>query len=446
MKFAFKGILTEVGWMENAVLTTDKNGIVTSIEQEPSRADYMGAYLLPGFQNAHSHAFQFAMAGLAENHSTSDHADNFWSWRKAMYDIALTVTPDEMQEIAEILYTEMVRNGYTSVAEFHYLHHDPEGKPYQNLAEMGERLMLAAQSAGIRITLIPMFYQQGSFGKAAESGQRRFISPDAESYHRLLEATKHAAKQYSNARVGVGIHSLRAVSAPDIIGFTQQLDGSVPFHIHIAEQLKEVEDCLSFHGKRPVEWLLDNCDVGPHFHLVHATHLSDQEVNGIAKSGAHVVLCPSTEGNLGDGLFSFHDFKKAGGRWSIGTDSHIGLNPFEELRLLDYGQRLITHRRDTFKTEESGDSGINAIKMAWRAGRAAMGNHNQHFFEVGKPLDAVVISDQSPLIQSSATDHLSNTIVYTASQGDIENTIINGQIISNEIITGPPGLQRFRIT
>ncbi len=443
MKYRFKKLLTENGWLEDITLTTDESGILKSMDKDLAASDIRGDYALPGFQNAHSHAFQYAMAGLAENHSTALNADDFWSWRKRMYNIALSVSPDELQEIATILYTMMRRNGYASVAEFHYLHHDTEGKPYANLAEMGERLMIAAETAGIRITLIPMFYQQGNFGQPAESGQRRFISSDIDSYYKLLEATEKAASNYHMVKTGIGIHSLRAVKPEDIITLSSSLDGQAPFHIHIAEQLREVEDCLSFHGRRPVQWLLENCNVGPHFHLVHATHLSGEEVTGIAQSGAHVVLCPSTEGNLGDGLFRFHEFKAAGGKWSIGTDSHIGLDPFEELRLLDYGQRLITHRRDTFVTEDSGDSGFNAIKMSWQAGRAAMGHSNDtSFFEIGKPLDAVVISDESPLLEKTSVANLSSTLIYTANQNNIDQTIINGQILKASSETTVPA--RFR--
>jgi len=436
MKFGINKLLTEKGWMENITISTDQRGIITAMDQGISQPDITCNIVLPGFQNAHSHAFQYAMAGMAEIHVPSARRDDFWSWRRTMYAIALTINPDEMQQIATALYREMVGHGYTAVAEFHYLHHDTSGKPYANIAEMAERLMIAANEAGIRLTLIPMFYQRGNFGKSAEDGQRRFLSADPDAYLRLVEATERTALQYENILIGRGIHSLRAVEEENIIRTTEALDGYVPFHIHIAEQRKEVDDCMAYHGRRPVQWLLDHCPVGPHFHLVHATHLSDDEVTGISTAGANVVLCPSTEGNLGDGIFRFHDFKASGGKWSIGTDSHIGLNPFEELRILDYGQRLVTYRRDTFVTQAGGDSGLNAISNAWKGGRAAMGESaTTKWFMEGIPFDAVAISNNSRLIESASNHNLASTIVYTGDRSVIEKVIIDGKVI--EFIEDP---------
>lgn len=429
--YTFKGLLTENGWITNAVVALDEAGNILSISQsEKTEGEYINGYALPGFQNAHSHAFQYAMAGLAELHTNTGVQDDFWSWRNAMYGLALTLSPEQMEAVATMLYSEMARHGYTAVAEFHYLHHDKDGNQYLNLAEMGERLMAAAQKAGIRITLVPMFYQQGGFGQEPVERQKRFISQTVTDYYKLLEATEAAAKNYPDANVGIGIHSLRAVKPEDVVAVCEALDGSKPFHIHVSEQLKEIEDCVAFHGKRPVQWLLDNCPVNDNYHLVHATHLDDSEVNGIAKSGANVVLCPSTEGNLGDGLFRFEDYKNAGGNWSIGTDSHVGLNPLEEMRILDYGQRLISHKRTSFVTEASGDSGFNAIKAAWHAGRKAMGADGGAFFGEGRPFDAVVIKATSPLIATASTANLCNTIVYSADVSDILGTIVSGKWIS----------------
>ncbi|MXN92807.1 formimidoylglutamate deiminase [Flavobacterium sp. Sd200] len=429
--YTFKALLTEEGWIQNAVVKLDFLGNILSInESENHEGEYVNGYALPGFQNAHSHAFQYAMAGLAELHTDTDLADDFWSWRNAMYGLALTLSPEQMEAVATMLYTEMARHGYTAVAEFHYLHHDKDGKPYANLAEMGERLMAAAKTAGIRITLVPMFYQQGGFGQEPVERQKRFISATIEDYYKLLDSTVETAKAYDNATVGIGIHSLRAVKPQDVVAVCNALDGSRPFHIHVSEQLKEIEDCLAYHGKRPVQWLLDNCSVNENYHLVHATHLDESEVKGIAKSGANVVLCPSTEGNLGDGLFSFEDYKNHKGNWSIGTDSHVGLNPLEELRILDYGQRLISHKRTTFVQPQKGNSGFNALKMAWQAGRKAMGAPHEQFFAAGQPFDAVVLKATSPLVATASLQNLCNTFVYTADVSDIAGTIVGGKWIS----------------
>jgi formimidoylglutamate deiminase len=431
--YTFKALLTENGWIENAAVQLDTQGTIISIATTTTpQGEYINGYALPGFQNAHSHAFQYAMAGLAELHSGTGVQDDFWSWRNAMYGLALTLSPEQMEAVAAMLYSEMARHGYTAVAEFHYLHHNKNGNPYPNLAEMGARLVAAAKRAGIRITLVPMFYQQGGFGQAPVERQKRFISNTIDDYYKLLEATKKVVEDEPHANVGVGIHSLRAVKPEDVIAVCNALDGSLPFHIHVSEQLKEIEDCLAFHNKRPVQWLLDNVSMNHNYHLVHATHLDENEVNGIAKSGANVVLCPSTEGNLGDGLFSFEAYKNAGGNWSIGTDSHVGLNPLEELRILDYGQRLISHKRTTFVTPDSGDSGFNAIKMAWQSGRKAMGAPHEQFFAVGQPFDAVVMKATAPLIATTALRNLSNTLVYSADVSDVLGTIVSGKWVSKE--------------
>jgi len=430
--YTFKGLLTENGWLNNASVSIDESGNIISITQNDTpQGEYINGYTLPGFQNAHSHAFQYAMAGLAELHTTTGAQDDFWSWRNAMYSLALTLSPEQMEAVAAMLYSEMARHGYTAVAEFHYLHHDKDGTPYTNLAEMGERLMAAAQKAGIRIMLVPMFYQQGGFGQAPVEKQKRFISGTIEDYYKLLNSTITAAAKFENANVGIGIHSLRAVKPEDVIALCNALDGSRPFHIHVSEQLKEIEDCLAYHGKRPVQWLLDNCPVDENYHLVHATHLDTAEVKGLAESGASVVLCPSTEGNLGDGLFNFETYKNHGGHWSIGTDSHVGLNPLEELRVLDYGQRLISHKRTTFVTEDSGDSGFNALKMAWQSGRRAMGAPGATFFGEGQPFDAVVIKADSPLIATAAEKNLCNTFIYSTDVSDMLGTIVSGKWINH---------------
>ncbi|TRW26532.1 formimidoylglutamate deiminase [Flavobacterium zepuense] len=430
--YTFKGLLTENGWIANAVVDLDASGNVISIsESEISRGEFVNGYAFPGFQNAHSHAFQYAMAGLAELHVDTAIQDDFWSWRNAMYGLALTLSPNQLEVVATMLYSEMARHGYTAVAEFHYLHHDKNGKPYANLAEMGERLVAAAQKAGIRITLVPQFYQQGGFGQAPVDRQKRFISNTIDDYYKLLESSKAAAKNYTHANTGIGIHSLRAVKPEDVIIICNSLNNSI-LHIHVSEQLKEIEDCIAYHGKRSVKWLLDNCNVDKNYHLVHATHLDDSEVTGIAKSGASVVLCPSTEGNLGDGLFRFEEYKNQGGNWSIGTDSHVGLNPLEELRLLDYGQRLISHKRTTFVTPGQGESAFNALKMAWQSGRRAMNALDAEFFAVGQPFDAAVVKATSPLIATASLRNLCNTVVYSADVSDMAGTIVAGKWICKD--------------
>ena len=313
--FSFKGILLNEGWLDNAFVTVDDQGKISSISQEhKGDSESLNCFALPGFQNAHSHAFQYAMAGLAEIHSTDKNPDDFWSWRDSMYKLALSVSPDDLQKIARQLYAEMLRHGYTNVAEFHYVHHDKEGKRYDNLSEMGERLIAAASEVGIGITLIPIFYQKGGFGKDPVEGQKRFLSQSVEEYYELLEASSKSCDYCQHANVAVGIHSMRGVDPADIATVAKEGRRDIPFHIHISEQLKEIEESKKYLGKRPVEWMLDNVELSDRFHLVHATHLTEDETKYLAASGANVVLCPSTEGNLGDGIFPVKMYQEHRGR------------------------------------------------------------------------------------------------------------------------------------
>lgn len=425
MKFHFKKLLQNEGWLENVSVETDEAGKITAIEENSQNAESSDDLAIPGFQNAHSHSFQYAMAGLAENHS-GDGSD-FWSWREAMYKLALAVNPDQFERIAAMLYSEMLRHGYTNVAEFHYLHHAQNGKPFENLAEMGLRLISAAKITGINITLIPIFYQKGGFNKSPEENQKRFISQDVEEYRKLFEASEKACEFYENANIAVGIHSLRGVETEAIKEVAVNFPQEIPFHIHISEQLKEVEDCVELLGMRPINWMLENVELSDRFHFVHATHLNESEIKGLAENRVNVVLCPTTEGNLGDGIFPLREFQNADGNWSIGTDSHVSLNPFEELRILDYGQRLISHKRDTFTDRSQQNSAHFAIKQATVSGRKAMNNFEEKYFAVGEKLNACVISAKHPLIQTASPENLLNTIVYSTDETMQKGSIVSGK-------------------
>ncbi len=429
--FQFKGLLQNDQWLCPAFVQVDKDGKIISVSDIAS-IDAMpvklNVYAIPGFQNAHSHAFQYAMAGLTESHSIGT-KDDFWSWREAMYKLALSISPDDLEAIATMLYSEMLRHGYTNVAEFHYVHHQKSGQSFDNLSEMGERLVKAAKRVGIGITLVPIFYQKGGFGQPATEGQKRFISSGLDDYLKLLEASRKSTEFYENAKLAIGIHSMRGVEPEIIKEIAAEGPQDLPFHIHIAEQLKEIEDAIQYLKQRPVEWMLNEVDLSGRFHLVHATHLVDEEVKGIAKSGAHVVLCPSTEGNLGDGIFPLKKFQNYQGRWSIGTDSHIGLNPFEELRILDYGQRLTSHQRNIFNSNTEGNSGAYAINQVTNSGRKAMGNYNETYFKVGEKLNAVLIDANHPLIAVTSHNNILNTALYASDSSMQYGTIANGQMV-----------------
>lgn len=424
--FRFDSLLQKEGWISPAFIKADDRGIIQSISshQPEGEIEYVDGFALPGFQNAHSHAFQYAMAGLAENHPSGTD-DDFWTWREEMYKCALAVDPDQVEAIAAILYAEMLRVGYTHVAEFHYLHHGKDGKPYDNLAEMGERLVAAAKFAGIKITLVPVFYQKGNFGQDPQPRQRRFISKTVDEYFKLLDASKNVLKNYSNSSLGFCVHSLRAVDLNDIKTTFHRGPKELPFHLHVSEQKKEVNDCLAFCNKRPMQWLLENLPVNERFHLVHSTHLDDDELNQLATSKANVVLCPSTEGNLGDGIFRMKEYVKRHGHWSIGTDSHIGLNPLEEFRMIDYRQRLITNHRNTFE----GDAAAYLVNESVSSGKKAMGFSSTNNFEIGKPFDAVVFNSKSHLLAETSEKNRLATILYTSDSSRITGTIVNGKWI-----------------
>lgn len=426
--YKFNGLYTIQGWIAPAYVGVDQQGCIQYLSAdaptstERTELEIVDGYALPGFRNAHSHAFQYAMAGRAERHAPGA-TDDFWSWREAMYGCALAMRPDAMESIATMLYAEMLRCGYTHVVEFHYLHHDERGRPYTSLAEMGERLVAAASNVGIKITLVPVWYQCGDFGKPPYPRQRRFISESRDQYFKLLNASSAVVAKHPLARLGFGVHSLRAVEASEVVATFAEGPKDLPFHLHVSEQLKEVETAQQHLFMRPAEWLLKHLPVDARFHLVHCTHLTDDEVTKLARSGAQVVLCPGTEGNLGDGIFRLSDFARAGGKWSIGTDSQISLNPLEDLRWLDYTQRTLTHRRNTFD-----DGARQLTHTTWLAGNRAMGISAQHdYFMTGEPLDCVVFDASAPLLSNSPIDQRLSSIVYTADPSCILGTIVDGE-------------------
>ena len=297
---------------------------------------------IAGMPNLHSHAFQRAMAGLTERQTNP--ADSFWTWRELMYRFASRITPEQLHAIASQLYVEMLEAGYTSVCEFHYLHHQPNGLPYDNAAAMSQALIQAAHDTGIRLTLLPVLYMTGGFdGRALNDPQKRF-GHYVEEFLALIATLQ--SQETDMRKVGIALHSLRAVPEKAMHEVLAGLSGRLPIHIHISEQIPEVNECLALRGKRPVQWLMDNADVNQDWTLVHATHLDDAEVALIAKSKATVAICTTTEANLGDGFFRLRDYIAADGAFGIGSDSNTSISPVEELRWLEYGQRLLNQQRN----------------------------------------------------------------------------------------------------
>jgi len=331
------------GWRHDVRLSYS-HGRFTHIEanQKPQPGDTLCDIALPPLASLHSHAFQRAMAGLAE--TRRDPADSFWTWRKQMYALASRVTPDDMRAIAAQLYLEMLKAGFTQLGEFHYLHRTPDGNAYDNKAEMALAVIDAAQEAGIGITILPTLYSHAGFGRALAPEQARFRS-DPDFIAEILGAITARHGGDIMVQHGLALHSLRAVDRQNLAQMLGMIAPDLPIHIHIAEQQREVTECLDYLGRRPVAWLMDEVPVDHRWCLVHATHLDHDETLRLAASGAVAGLCPVTEANLGDGFFPLEPYIARHGRFGIGTDSNVLPSVAEELRLLEYGRRLATQKR-----------------------------------------------------------------------------------------------------
>ena len=400
------------GWAKDVRLGVDA-GCFSRIEVGAAAApgDERHATVLPGVPNLHSHAHQRGMAGLAERRGPS--VDSFWSWRDVMYRYALAMTPEQLEAIASQLYVEMLEAGYTRVGEFHYLHHDRDGKPYANPAEMALRLAAAAEYSGIGMTLLPVFYARSTFGGAAAGvAQRRFVN-DVAGYARLLDASRAALKSLDGAIVGVAPHSLRAVTPDELAAVVGLADGA-PVHIHIAEQVKEVEDCIAWSGARPVQWLLDHAPVDSRWCLVHATHMNGDECRRIAASGAVVGLCPITEANLGDGIFDAPPFVEAGGRYGIGSDSNVQIGVADELRLLEYSQRLAQRARNVM-AGAGGSSGRALVDAAVAGGHRALGSalNGAYGLCIGASADMVSLAHEHSAPAGDDGDAILDAWIFT---------------------------------
>ncbi|AHE54750.1 formimidoylglutamate deiminase [Sphingomonas sanxanigenens] len=369
--FHFAEALLATGWAENVRLSVVEGLIAaTEIGAAPTAADERHAVALPGLPNLHSHAFQRGMAGLAEVRGPAD--DSFWTWREIMYRFVDRIDPDDLTAIAAMAYVEMLEGGFTRVGEFHYLHHDRDGTAFADRAAMSAAIAAAADESGIALTHLPVFYAHADFGGAAPGhGQRRFIN-DVDGFATLLDGARAALSSLPDAVLGVAPHSLRAVT-PEELGPVATLAGTGPIHIHIAEQTREVDACLAWSGARPVQWLLDHAPVDRRWCLVHATHMTDAEAAAMARSGAVAGLCPITEANLGDGIFPAEPFLAAGGRYGVGSDSNVLIDGTEELRLLEYGQRLAARGRNLIARDAGRSSGAALWQGALDGGARALG-------------------------------------------------------------------------
>ncbi|MCY4400435.1 MAG: formimidoylglutamate deiminase [Gemmatimonadetes bacterium] len=470
-RFRFERLLIGDRWQRDAVVAVDERGRILSVEPGSNGGcETVAGWTVPGVPNVHSHSFQRALAGLAEGGGP----DSFWSWREAMYAFLRHLTPDDVEAVTAQLYVEMLKAGFTCVGEFHYLHRRPDGGAYDDPAEMSRRVIAAARATGIGLVHMPVVYETGGFGGEALAGSQRRFRMDLEGAARLHaalggEGSRHVESarpgpSASPVQLGWAVHSLRAVSRESFARFGDFVSGGAgpaaageaPVHIHVAEQEKEVRDCLADRKARPVEWLLDHAPVDERWCLVHGTHVSDAEVAGVVRRGAVAGLCPTTEANLGDGLFPLGAFAALGGRFAIGTDSHVSRSPVEELRLLDYGQRLVCRTRSVLKARKRasgtgggrvaetstgangpGDgvlaeaggalagAGGTLLQHAWDGGCRALAWDGGRV-EVGARADLVVLDAEHPALAGRGGRAVLDSWLFSGTDNPVRDVMVGG--------------------
>ncbi|MDU9395641.1 formimidoylglutamate deiminase [Pseudomonas sp. zfem003] len=412
------------GWARNVRFEVGASGLLEQVLPDAGSegAERLHGPVLPGMPNLHSHAFQRAMAGLAEVAGNPN--DSFWTWRELMYRLVGRLSPEQMEVIARQLYVEMLKAGYTAVAEFHYVHHDPAGRPYADPAELALCISRAARDSGIGLTLLPVLYSHAGFGGLPPNeGQRRFIH-STDSYLALQQCLREALP--ADQGLGLCFHSLRAVTPDQLATVLAAEDGARPIHIHIAEQQKEVDDCLAWSGRRPLQWLYEHAPVDPRWCLVHATHAEADEVQAMARSGAVAGLCLTTEANLGDGIFPAVDFLARGGRLGIGSDSHVSVSVVEELRWLEYGQRLRDQRRNRLYRPEQPQVGRTLFDAALAGGAQALGQPVGALAE-GSRADWIVLDGTDPYLATAEGDALLNRWLFAGGDRQVRDVMVGGR-------------------
>jgi formimidoylglutamate deiminase len=427
--FLFDHALLPAGWARDVRIDVAEGAIVAvAPASPPGGAERIAGIALPGLPNLHCHAFQRAMAGLAEWRGPA--GDSFWTWRKVMYGFLADLTPDDVEAIAAFAYMEMLEAGFTAVGEFHYLHHDVDGRPYADIAEMAARIAAAAGEAGIGLTLLPSFCANGGFGGVAGThAQRRFLNgPDA--FLKLLARTREIVRGVPDAAVGMAPHSLRAVT-PATLRLVIEASGTGPIHIHAAEQRKEVEDSIAALGNPPVAWLMDNCEIGPRWCIVHATHMDDAETSRLARSGAVAGLCPLTEANLGDGIFRATEFLAGGGQFGVGSDSNIAIEAAAELRQLEYSQRLQRHARNVLAGEAGQSTGRCLYQGALAGGAQALGRRIGSIAP-GRRADIVVLAADHPDLAGRRDDAWLDAYVFVAGGKLVRTVMVGGTTLVSD--------------
>jgi formiminoglutamate deiminase len=416
----FESALLPSGWATHVRITAGAGGTIEHVTAgtQAQPGDERHALALPGLPNVHSHAFQRGLAGLTERRGTG--ADSFWSWRELMYQFVERIGPEELEAVSALCFAEMLEAGFTHVGEFHYLHHDRDGTPYADRGELAGRIAAAAAHSGIGLTLLPVFYAHGGFGGAAAAPrQRRFIS-DPEGFAGIVEACYRAVRPLAGASVGVAPHSLRAVTPQELSAIVALAhDGVV--HLHIAEQAREVEECVAWSGRRPIEWLLENQPVGERWCLVHATHASAAELAGIAARRAVVGLCPITESSLGDGIFPAVPFHAHHGRMGVGSDSNILLDAAAELCTLEYSQRLAHRSRNVLAGGAGASTGRSLFDAALAGGSQVLGERQAATgLAPGCPLNLVSLNAGHPALLERRGDEIMDSWIFAAGRAAID--------------------------
>ena len=422
-KLRFDSVLLPTGWARDVCVSVDVGGLISNVETSSKDGERISGTTVPGMANLHSHAHQRLMQGLAERAGPG--ADSFWTWREVMYGFALKLSPEDLEAVAAQAYSEMLCAGFTSVGEFQYLHHQPDGSSYANRAEMSLRCLAAADATGISTTMLPVLYSHGGFGGAApNAGQHRFIN-DIDGFLDIYEIINNAL--HSHHQLGVAPHSLRAVTKAGLDAVLESTPLGQPIHIHVAEQIKEVEDCLAWSKQRPVEYMLSHFDVNQNWCAIHATHMQDHETRALAVTSAVAGLCPTTEANLGDGIFPAVEFIKADGKFGVGSDSHITISPSEDLRMLEYSQRLKHQTRNALADGAGLSTGRSMFERAVKGGTQAL-HQNMGAIEVGKRADFVVLNDDHYALLGRAEDAALDAWIFSGGNSCVRDVYAGGAI------------------
>ena len=422
------------GWLSPGYVEVGADGTILSVSatRPQGAVERLAGYGVPGLSNLHSHAFQRALAGRTEFVTAARAEDNLWTWRKEMYRLVDRLTPEDYEAIAALVYLEMLHFGMTAVCEFHYVHHQPGGARYANPAEMSDRVIAAAARTGLGMTLLPVLYAHGGIGKPVEETQKRFVHP-VDDYLALIETLRGRRARHANLRVGLALHSLRAVTpdeAREALAGMRAIDPQARLHIHVSETTHEVEEVKAGLGARPVQWLLDNVGLGPQWCLVHATHLDASEIAGAAASGAAAGICPLTEATMGDGFFPLVEWHAAGGAWGIGTDSHYSTATAEELRILECGKRLELRRRNVIARPRAGDGAVHSGRTLFDgalAGGEQCSAQGGGALVAGQRADLVMLDADSPVLLGHTTQTVLDAWILGGTRNPVRDVMVAGR-------------------